>query len=136
MKTITDSAGVQATPHPNKITLKGELARYRADEPTAAMDAVRRVVRAKAKAIIERRQAWPVELLDWRARRELAYWHDNGPANPWEDQINLTRPQRERALFHDRAWDAVFARFDKAADAAGRRAALASAFALDRGVTA
>lgn len=96
------------------ITLKGELARYDAREPLAGMSPIRRVVRAQAKAIIEGRRRWPRELLEWRTRREIAYWHGSGPANPWEDERNLTRPQRERALFMDRKHTALVARLNAA----------------------
>lgn len=118
---------------PPKITLKGELARYDAREPTGGMDARRRVVRAQAKAIIEGRTKWPRDLLAWKARREHAYWHGDGPANPWEDSTNLTPPQRERELFHDRACAAIWTRFHKAVaagDAAARVAARDAMFAL------
>lgn len=114
---------------PRKITIKGELARYDPREPLAGMSPVRRVVRAQAKAIIEGRRRWPAELLAWKARREIAYWHGSGPANPWEDERNLTRPQRERALLMDRKHNALVTRLRSAArdgDKPGHKAACAA----------
>ena len=113
-------------PPPEKITLQRELARYDASEPTAGMSPARRIIRARAKDIVEGRRRWPRELLEWKTRREIAYWHRNGPVNPWEDERNLTRPQRERAMFMDRTHSALVARLHAAGrngDKAGHKAA-------------
>lgn len=130
----TNPPGVNG--RPDKISIKGELLRYRADERTAGMCPKRRIVRATVKAIIESRRKWPRELLAWKARIELHYYHGegDGPTPPWLDERNLTPPQRERALFADRKHLALMARLrtadgDHARDAA--HDALSEFYALD-----
>lgn len=112
-----------------KITLRGELWRYDASEPTAGMDPRRRIIRARAKSIIEGRRRWPRELLPWKQRRELLFYLGSGHLPPWIDERNLTRPQRERALFMDRKHSALVARLHAAGrdgDRAGHKAACAA----------
>lgn len=123
--TTKEAASGQVNGPPEKITLKGELLRYRATEPTANMCAKRRIVRAQAKSIIEGRRRWPRELLAWRERREFLFYHGEGagPTPPWLDERNLTRPQRERAMFMDRKHLTLVARLRAASDVVSRRAA-------------
>ncbi|GIK48499.1 MAG: hypothetical protein BroJett013_11960 [Alphaproteobacteria bacterium] len=119
---------------PGKITLKGEIWRYDATEPTAGMDPRRRIIRAQAKTIIEGRRRFPRELLAWKARRELHYYHGDGALPPWLDERNLTRPQRERALFMDRKHATLVERL-RAADSdimrEAARAALREFYAVE-----
>lgn len=66
----------------------------------------RRPLWGRAKAIVEGRQAWPVELRPWKLWRELRYFHcGRGTLPPWEDERNLTRPQRERRHAEEVAFD-------------------------------
>lgn len=65
----------------------------------------RRPIWGRAKAVIEGRQAWPRELLPWKFWRELRFHHSGrGSLPPWEDERNLTRPQRERRHTEANAW--------------------------------
>jgi hypothetical protein len=73
----------------------------------------RQVTRARAKAIIEGRARWPRELLPWKTWRELKYYHGNGPLPSWEDEANLTRPQRECIESEVRAFRRRLAEYEK-----------------------
>ncbi len=85
-----------------------ELDRF---DPRESVPSYRRPLWNKAKAIIEGRQAWPRELLPWKLWRELRYFHfDRGRLPPWEDERNLTRPQRERREAEDSAFERERAR--------------------------
>src|SRR5262249_29096150 len=88
--------------------IRFELRQYDALEHVSV---ARRPFRAKAKAIIEGRARWPVELLPWKANREYL-----GYANSWEDRANLTRPQRERIQAEQRREQAAYDRARAAID--------------------
>lgn len=114
--------GVLKSQHPSGKIFLGDWAVYA--EPEAALlyeldrfdlrERVpdhRRPVRARAKAIIEGRQAWPLALAPWKLWRELRFYHcGRGTLPPWEDVRNLTRPQRERVRSEDQLWDRKAAR--------------------------
>ncbi len=85
-----------------------ELARYDRRERVPEH---RRPIRAIAKAIIEGRRAWPRELLPWKLWRELTYTHGQGRLPPWEDEANLTRPQRDSLRALEREWERDDARW-------------------------
>ncbi|WP_395648027.1 hypothetical protein [Terricaulis sp.] len=79
------------------LKLLREIDRYDVSENPKRITPERRAVRALAKAIIEGRKAWPRDLIPWKEWRELTFNLDGrGVLPPWEDERNLTPPQREQ----------------------------------------
>lgn len=62
--------------------------------------------RERAREIIEGRRRWPHDLLHWKLRHEMRYFHHGrGAIPPWCDPSNWTREQREHARREELAFD-------------------------------